>query len=101
MNWSDIILQVIMPIILAMLAGCNILQLLNNRQLKKKLEAEADQEENKSWLQIIAGQTAEISRLQTAYSELQAKYFELSDEMQSLKAEMVGKRDKRKLTTKK
>lgn len=101
MNWSDIILQVIMPIILAMLAGCNILQLVNNRQLKKKLEAEADQEENKSWMQIIAGQTAEITRLQTAYGELQTKYFALSDEMQSLKAEMAGMRDKRKLTTKK
>jgi len=91
----EIVTTVILPIVLALLAGCNILQLVNNRQLRKKLAAEAEQAENETWGQIIAGQTAEISRLQTAYGDLQTKYFTLAEELQALKAQMAGKKKSR------
>jgi len=84
--------NIIMPILLALFAGCNVLQLVNNRQLRKKLAAEAQQAENDTWGQIISGQTQEIARLQTAYGDLQTKYFTLAEELQALKAQMAGKK---------
>ena len=92
----EFLLHIILPIVLALLAGCNIIQLVNNRQLRSKLAAEAKQEENNALSQIINGQTKEIARLQTNYGELQEKYFALAEELQNVKAEMAQLKAKKR-----
>lgn len=96
----DILLHIILPIVLAVLGGCNILQLVNNKQLRKKLAEEGKQAENDTWSQIVAGQTQEIARLQAAYGELQTKYFDLAEQMQTMRAEMLEIKVKKKTTKK-
>lgn len=88
------LLATLSTVLAALFGGVNIIQLVNNRQLKNKLAAEADQEQNKSLLQIINGQMAEIARLQQNYAELQDKYFAMAEEMQMLRAELAGIKNK-------
>ena len=81
MDWTTLILA----IITALLGSGNIWQLVNNRQLKRKLNAEGEQEEIKSLRLIIDGNVAEIKRLQERYEELWDKYIKLQDELDELK----------------
>ena len=86
--------QIFLTITTLLFGGSNIVQLVNNRQLRRKLSAESDQARNESLLQIINGQTAEISRLQNAYGELQTKYFNLAEELQAIRTQMATKKSK-------
>ena len=97
MDW----IATILAILTALFGGCNIIQLVNNRQLRRKLEADADQEHNKSLLQIINGQSEEIARLNKAYGDLQQKYFVMAEEMQSMRMEMAGMKARENKKTKK
>ena len=83
-------IEIILSIVTTVLGGTNLLQLINNRHLRDKMMAEADQAQNETWNQIIAGQTKEIARLQKNYGELQEKYYALAEEMQQLKAQLAG-----------
>lgn len=96
----DIFLTYILPILATLFAGVNVIQLINNKQLRKKLAEEGKQAENNTWSQIVAGQTQEIARLQTAYGELQTKYFDLADQLQTMRAEMVEMKAKKRTTKK-
>ena len=93
MDWATLILS----LLTLFFGGCNILQLINNRQLRKKLEAEADQEETKSLRLIIEGNVAEIARLQqrvddyaVRYDNLLTKYSELQKELFNMRV-LIGK----------
>lgn len=87
MDWTTLILA----LITALLGSGNIWQLVNNRQLKRKLNAEGEQEEIKSLRLIIDGNVQEIQRLQqrvddysTKYDALWQKYLELQAKIEEL-----------------
>ena len=81
MDWTTLILA----LITALLGSGNIWQLVNNRQLKRKLNAEGEQAEIQSLKLIIEGNVTEIKRLQERYEELWNKYIKLQDELDELK----------------
>lgn len=86
--------QIFLTITTLLFGGSNIVQLVNNRQLRRKLSAESDQARNATLLQIINGQTEEISRLQNAYGQLQEKYFALAEELQDIRTRMTNTKKK-------
>ena len=75
----------VLAIATLLLGGGNIWQLVNNRQLKRKLNAEGEQAEIQSLKLIIEGNVTEIKRLQQRYEELWDKYIKLQDELDELK----------------
>ena len=81
MDWTTLVLA----LITALLGSGNIWQLVNNRQLKRKLNAEGEQAEIQSLKLIIEGNVTEIKRLQQRYEELWDKYIKLQDELDELK----------------
>ena len=87
MDWTTLILA----LITALLGSGNIWQLVNNRQLKRKLNAEGEQEEVKSLRLIIDGNVQEIQRLQKRvddyadrYETLWQKYLELQSKIDNI-----------------
>ena len=87
MDWTTLILA----LITALLGSGNIWQLVNNRQLKRKLNAEGEQEEVKSLRLIIDGNVQEIQRLQKRvddyaerYEALWQKYLELQSKIDNI-----------------
>ena len=87
MDWTTLILA----LITALLGSGNIWQLVNNRQLKRKLNAEGEQEEVKSLRLIIDGNVQEIQRLQKRvddyaerYETLWQKYLELQSKIEQI-----------------
>lgn len=81
----------ILALITALLGSGNIWQLVNNRQLKRKLNAEGEQEEVKSLRLIIDGNVQEIQRLQKRvddyadrYEALWQKYLELQSKIEQI-----------------
>ena len=81
MDWTTLILA----LITALLGSGNIWQLVNNRQLKRKLNAEGEQAEIQSLRLIIDGNVQEIKRLQENYEKLWNKYVSLQGELDELK----------------
>lgn len=69
--------QIILAIATAILGGGNIAQFIGYRSLKKKMEAESDQEETKSLRLIIDGNVQEIQRLQSRVDEYAKRYDEV------------------------
>ena len=87
MDWMSFVLA----IATLLLGGGNIWQLVNNRQLKRKLNAEGEQEEVKSLRLIIDGNVQEIQRLQKRvddyadrYEALWQKYLELQSKIEQI-----------------
>ena len=87
MDWTTLVLA----LITALLGSGNIWQLVNNRQLKRKLNAEGEQEEVKSLRLIIDGNVQEIQRLQKRvddyadrYEALWQKYLELQSKIEQI-----------------
>ena len=87
MDWMSFVLA----IATLLLGGGNIWQLVNNRQLKRKLNAEGEQEEVKSLRLIIDGNVQEIQRLQKRvdeyadrYENLWQKYLELQSKIDNI-----------------
>ena len=81
----------VLAIATLLLGGGNIWQLVNNRQLKRKLNAEGEQEEVKSLRLIIDGNVQEIQRLQKRvddyadrYEALWQKYLELQSKIDNI-----------------
>ena len=81
----------VLAIATLLLGGGNIWQLVNNRQLKRKLNAEGEQEEVKSLRLIIDGNVQEIQRLQKRvdeyadrYENLWQKYLELQSKIDNI-----------------
>ena len=81
----------VLAIATLLLGGGNIWQLVNNRQLKRKLNAEGEQEEVKSLRLIIDGNVQEIQRLQKRvddyadrYETLWQKYLELQSKIDNI-----------------
>ena len=81
----------VLAIATLLLGGGNIWQLVNNRQLKRKLNAEGEQEEVKSLRLIIDGNVQEIQRLQKRvddyadrYEALWQKYLELQSKIEQI-----------------
>lgn len=81
MDWTTLVLA----LITALLGSGNIWQLVNNRQLKRKLNAEGEQAEIQSLRLIIDGNVQEIKRLQENYEKLWNKYVNLQSELDELK----------------
>ena len=70
----QIFLNIILPIITVLLGGTNIVQLVNNRQLRRKMAAEGEQAEIQSLQLIINGNVAEIKRLQERLDDAEKRY---------------------------
>ena len=85
------IAEIILTIVTALLGGTNIVQLVNNRALRRKMEAEGEQEEIKSLQLIIDGNKEEISRLQDRVETLEKQYNELVDRYIKLQNELIQK----------
>lgn len=86
------ITSIILAVVTALSGGVNILQLINNRQMRRKLAAEADTAETQSLRLIIEGNVQEIARLQARvddyaqrYDDILDKYHKLMDEVNNLK----------------
>ena len=91
-------LEIILAIVTVLFGSVNILQLVNNRQLRRKMAAEAEQSEVASLQLIIKGNTDEIARLQKRlddyterydlqrdrYDALRDKYDELADRLREM-----------------
>lgn len=75
----------VLAIATLLLGGGNIWQLVNNRQLKRKLNAEGEQAEIQSLRLIIDGNVQEIKRLQENYEKLWNKYVSLQSELDEIK----------------
>ena len=78
------IAEIILSVVTMLLGGCNIMQLLQVRSLRRKASAEAYQSEIASLKLIIEGNVAEIQRLQdrinyyvTLYDGIVDRYNEL------------------------
>lgn len=98
------VFEIILSVATALLGGTNILQLVNNRQLRRKMAAEAEQSEVASLQLIIKGNTDEIARLQKRlddyterydlqrdrYDALRDKYDELADQLRNLQNKFVN-----------
>lgn len=94
MDWTTLILA----LITALLGSGNIWQLVNNRQLKRKLNAEGEQAEIQSLQLIINGNVTEIKRLQTRlddaekrYDSLWGKYMNLQQQIKKLQETINSK----------
>lgn len=94
MDWLSIILSVAT----ALLGGTNIVQLVNNRQLRRKMAAEGEQAEIQSLQLIIDGNVTEIKRLQTRlddaekrYDSLWGKYMNLQQQIKKLQETINSK----------
>ena len=94
MDWTTLILA----LITALLGSGNIWQLVNNRQLKRKLNAEGEQAEIQSLQLIIDGNVTEIKRLQTRlddaekrYDSLWGKYMNLQQQIKKLQETINSK----------
>ena len=70
----QIFLNIILPIITVLLGGTNIVQLVNNRQLRRKMAAEGEQAEIQSLQLIINGNVTEIKRLQERLDDAERRY---------------------------
>ena len=88
----------ILALITALLGSGNIWQLVNNRQLKRKLNAEGEQAEIQSLQLIIDGNVTEIKRLQTRlddaekrYDSLWGKYMNLQQQIKKLQETINSK----------
>lgn len=71
------IVNAILGIVASLLAGTNVITLLQLRAIRRKSSAEADQEQIRSLNMIIAGNVQEIARLQERLSSLEQKYADL------------------------
>lgn len=69
--------QIITSVVTLFFGGTSIIQLINNRELKRKLSAEATQQETGNDNIIIAGLQAEVGRLQTRISDMDDRYMKL------------------------
>ena len=94
MDWTTLILA----LITALLGSGNIWQLVNNRQLKRKLNAEGEQAEIQSLQLIIDGNVTEIKRLQTRlddaekrFDSLWGKYMNLQQQIKKLQETINSK----------
>ncbi len=85
------IAEIILTIATTLLGGTNIVQLVNNRALRRKMEAEGEQEEIKSLQLIIDGNKEEISRLQDRVETLEKRYNELVDSYVKLQNELIAR----------
>ena len=86
-----------------LLSGTNIASLLNNRQLRRKLAAEAVSAEYESQKLIIEGLSNEVTRLQERlsvaerrYDELLEKYASQTDSIVEMKEEIANLKSKSK-----
>lgn len=83
-------------ILMALFGGCNILQLANNRALRKKLDAEADATRYNAQDVIIDGLKSEVERLQKRvedgdirYGQLEERYSGVLNTIVELRAEIA------------
>ena len=72
-DWTTLLLG----IATAVLGGGNIAQFYGYKQLRRKMEAESDQEETKSLRLIIDGNVQEIQRLQARVDDYAKRYDEV------------------------
>ena len=79
---------IILTILTTLFGGVNIIQLVNNRQLRRKMSAEASKEETNSLRLIIDGNVAEIARLQQRVDDYSRRYDDLMDKYMSLAEEV-------------
>ena len=84
MDWMSFVLA----IATLLLGGGNIWQLVNNRQLKRKLNAEGQQEEVKSLRLIIDGNVQEIQRLQKRVDDYADRYEKLWQKCMELQSKV-------------
>lgn len=73
-----------LALLASIFAGTNILQFVNNRELKRKLSAEGYQTEIASLQNIIDGNVKEIDRLQKRCDEADSRYDSLRERYDSL-----------------
>lgn len=92
------LLSIILSVATALLGGTNIVQLVNNRQLRRKMAAEGEQAEIQSLQLIIDGNVTEIKRLQTRlddaekrYDSLWGKYMNLQQQIKKLQETINSK----------
>lgn len=92
------IIMWVLGLIATIFGGVNIVQLINNRELKRKLSAEGYQQEIAALQNIIAGCNAEVDRLQrrcdesdSRYDALRSKYDDLEKKYDELRALITGK----------
>lgn len=90
---TEEILKWILGVLASILAGTNILQFVNNRQLRRKMSAEGYQAEIVSLQKIIDGNVQEIERLQrrcdesdVRYDNLRSKYDNMERKYDELRA---------------
>lgn len=80
----SVILQWALGVLASILAGTNILQFVNNRELRRKMSAEGYQTEIASLQNIIDGNVKEIDRLQKRCDEADSRYDSLRERYDSL-----------------
>ena len=74
----------VLGILTTLLAGTNVVTLLNNRQLRRKMSAEGYQLEIDAQQKIIDGCTKEIDRLQSRLDDSDKRYDDLREKYNEL-----------------
>lgn len=89
--------QLVTTLTTLIFGSTSLAQLINNRELKRKLAAEATQSEATGENIIIQGLQAEVGRLQQRLSDLDERYMTLENKYYSLMEEITMLREKQHL----
>lgn len=89
--------QIVTTLTTLLFGSTSLVQLINNRELKRKLAAEADQSEATGDNIIIQGLQAEVGRLQQRMSDMDERYMKLENKYYSLMEEITALREKKHL----
>lgn len=89
---ADYVYQIVTTITTLLFGGTSLVSVINNRELKRKMAAEADQSEANSQKIVIIGLQEEVGRLQQRlvdmderYIALETKYYNLHETITRIK----------------
>lgn len=86
--------QLVTTLTTLIFGSTSLAQLINNRELKRKLAAEAQQSEATGENIIIQGLQAEVGRLQQRLSDLDGRYMALENKYYTLMEDITALREK-------